>query len=179
MIKRITIIGISGTGKSTLARKLSGLMNIPVTHVDQHIWDENWKEADAKKAEMALNKAMENEKWIVEGYIFPCAETRLEKADLIIYLDYSGIRAMLGGIKRWRMFRGKKRPEMPEGNIESTSIEWNYLKVMFKRLERPEIEKAIRTFNMSKKLVRLRSDRETKKFLRTLLKRNITATYIT
>ncbi len=169
--KRIAIIGISGTGKSTLARKISKQLNIPVIHADQHIWDENWTEADENKAEMALNKAMRNEKWIVEGYIFPSAKTRLKESDLILYLDYSGLKAMLGGIKRWWMFRGKKRPEMPEGCIEGRSVDWDYMKVMFKRLERDEIEEAIKSFSTSKKLVRLKSRRETQEFLKTLLKK--------
>jgi len=135
-----------------------------------HIWEKNWKEADAKKAEMAIGKAMRNEKWIVEGWLLPGAETRLKKADLIIDLDYSGMRAMLGGLKRWWMFRGKKRPEMPEGCIEGQAIDWEYLNVMFRRLERVGIEAVIKPFKKSKKFVRLRSHRETKKFVRTLLK---------
>lgn len=165
MNKRIAIIGISGTGKSTLAVKLSKLLNIPVIHVDQHIWKENWNEVDEDEAVTSLGKVLENEKWIAEGWITPCTELRLKRADIILYLDYSGIRAAIGGLKRWWMYRGKKRPEMPDGCSEKTSIDWHYLWVMIGRYERNEIEKYLHSYTNSNKLVRLYSPRKTNQFI--------------
>ena len=48
--KKILILGISRTGKTTLARKLSKLLDIPVYHLDKYIWKENWIEASQQEA---------------------------------------------------------------------------------------------------------------------------------
>ncbi len=47
-MNRILIIGISGTGKTRLARILSDFLKIPVSHYDEFVWGENWKEVDEK-----------------------------------------------------------------------------------------------------------------------------------
>ncbi|MEI7919336.1 MAG: hypothetical protein WCH65_03925 [bacterium] len=51
---------------------------------------------------------------------------------------------MLGGLKRRRQHRGKTRLEMAPGCIEK--FDRKYLKVMWSREERPEIEEAIKDF---------------------------------
>ena len=43
-MKRIVIVAGPGSGKSTLARILGERLNLPVFHVDQIHWQENWVE---------------------------------------------------------------------------------------------------------------------------------------
>jgi len=69
---------------------------------------------------------------------------------------------MLGGLKRRREHRGKTRLEMADGCIER--FDRKYLKVMWTREERPEIEEAIKIFG--EKIIRLTTKKETSKFLK-------------
>lgn len=160
-MKKVLIIGISGTGKTWFARKLSDLLKIPVTHYDEFVWREDWREEDEKVVEKKLEEVIKKDKWIIEEFIHPSAKSKLKGADTVIYLDYSGRQAFWGGLSRWWKFHGKKRPEMAEGCIEE--FNWDFLKVMWKRRERPEIEEAIEGFE--NKVVRLKSRKETKDFL--------------
>lgn len=162
---KILIIGISGTGKTTLARKLSDYFKLPITHYDELVWGNNWTEIDEKIVEKKLVDIVKNEKWIIEGFIHPAAHVKLERADTVIYLDYSGLNAAWGGLKRWWQCRGKTRPEMAPGCIEK--FDWKYLIVMLKRSERPEIEKAIKGFE--KKIFRLKNLNEANDFVIKLL----------
>jgi adenylate kinase family enzyme len=41
--KRIIVIGCSGSWKSTLARKLGDLMDLPATHLDRLYWESDFK----------------------------------------------------------------------------------------------------------------------------------------
>lgn len=163
---KILIIGISGTGKTTLGRKLSELLKIPLVHYDKFVWDKNWTEIDPKIVEKKLEEEVKKDKWIIEGYIQPAGKIRLERADLVIYLDYSGWRAALGGLKRWWQHRGRTRSEMAAGCIEK--FNWDYLKVMWNRDERPEIEETIRGFE--NKIVRLKNKKELNSFLKKFIK---------
>jgi len=160
-INKVLIIGISGTGKTRLAKKFSNFLKIPVTHYDEFVWGENWKEIEEKLVEQKLEEVIQKDKWIIEGFIHPAAKSKLENADIIIYLDYSGWLAFWGGLNRWWKCRGKTRPEMAAGCIEK--FDWNFLKIMWKRGERPEIEEAIKGFE--NKIICLKTRSETDNFI--------------
>jgi len=166
-MNRVLIIGISGTGKTWLAKKLSDFFKIPVTHYDELAWRKNWKEEEQKIVEQKLKKIITQDEWIIEGFIHPAAKIKLQLADTIIYLDYPGWLAAWGGLARWWKHRGKTRPEMAEGCVEK--FDWKYLKVMWRRGERPEIEEAITGFE--NKIILLKTRKETEKFVANLYAR--------
>ena len=41
-MQRILILGSPGTGKSTLSRELSHILQLPVYHLDQLFFEANW-----------------------------------------------------------------------------------------------------------------------------------------
>jgi len=160
-MKRILIVGVSGTGKTRLAHQLSEKLHLPAILLDAIFWQENWQEEDPKVVEAKIKEAINKEEWIIEGYIEPLGTERVKRADVVLYLDYSGILALLGGLSRWRQFRGKIRPEMPVGNIET--LGWKFLMTLLRRDERPEIETAIHAYE--DKVIRLKSRKATEKYL--------------
>jgi len=110
---RISIIGGSGTGKTTLAKELSKIYNIPVTHIDGIHHLENWQIRDKKERDKIILDIVEQEKWIIDGTYKSTLKTRLEKADLIIWLDYSTMAQLKGILTRWLKNRGIEKPEIP------------------------------------------------------------------
>jgi adenylate kinase family enzyme len=42
-IKRVMIVGCSGFGKSTFARKLHSITNIELIYLDQYYWKKGWQ----------------------------------------------------------------------------------------------------------------------------------------
>ncbi|MEI7558951.1 MAG: shikimate kinase [bacterium] len=65
-INKIVIIGISGTGKTTIARILSNILEIPIIHYDKFVREKNRTEVDEKIVEEKLEHAMKQKKWIME-----------------------------------------------------------------------------------------------------------------
>lgn len=64
MVKRISIIGGGGTGKTTLSLRLSKIFNLPVYHIDGIKYLPEWhKRSDIERFEI-LNKYIQEEKWI-------------------------------------------------------------------------------------------------------------------
>ena len=161
-VNKILIIGISGTGKTRLAKMLSDILNIPVIHYDELAWGKDWEEVKTEEVDKKTKEILKKDKWIIEGYINPTAKEKLDNADMVIYLDFKGPSAFWGGLQRWWQYRGKVRPEMKEGCTEE--FNFDYLKTMLKRKERVEIEKEIKGFE--DKTTRLKSRKEVDKFIK-------------
>lgn len=136
-------------------------LKIPITHYDTLVWKENWQETDEKIVEQKMIEVIKKDKWIIEGYINPAGKAKLENADTVIYLDYSGLRATIRGLQRWWKYSGKTRPEMAAGCIEN--LDWNMLKVMWNRVERSDIEEEIKGFK--NKIIHLKTRNEVDNFL--------------
>lgn len=165
-VRRILIIGISGTGKSTFARKLAARLQIPCYHMDSFIWKEHWIEAQQEEVEASLQDVHSQEAWIVEGWLDSYSHSLIESSDLILYLDFSGWRALIGGLQRWWNYRGTHRPELANGCTES--LDFGYLAVMLFRKERPHIEKVLEKYS-PKNVVRVHSRSQLKAYLTALL----------
>ncbi len=161
-IKKIAIIGISGAGKSTFSRKLAEKTGLPLFHMDQLYWKGNWEavpEAEYLKAHELL---VQKEEWIIEGYIDVKMANRLKNADLVIWLDYSGLRCAWHLILRRIKNHGLNRQELPKEALER--LKWRFLWMVLKGGERRDIEEAIK-FGKPSNIKRLRSPKELKHFM--------------
>ncbi len=123
-MERICIIGGSGTGKTTLSNNLGKVLNLPVYHIDAIHHLENWKIRDEAERDKIILDIINNDKWVVDGTYRSTLKERLERADYVIYLDYSSIAQVRGVLKRYIKDHGKERPEIP-GCKERMS--WKFL----------------------------------------------------
>jgi adenylate kinase family enzyme len=97
-LKRIAVIGLPGSGKSTFASKLGRMLNIPVHHLDRHMFD-GWKKRDKQKF-LAVKEALVNEEsWIIEGCSLSTLEMRFARADTLIYFHLPRLLCI------WRVFK--------------------------------------------------------------------------
>lgn len=114
-MQRVMIVGAPGSGKSTLARELGARTGLPVFHMDliHHLSD--WKERPHDEKVRMAHEVETKERWIFEGGLSATYETRLARADTLIWLD------LPVGLRLWRvtkrLFRylGQNRPDLPEG----------------------------------------------------------------
>jgi adenylate kinase family enzyme len=160
-MKKVLIVGASGTGKTNLAKQLSDKLKLPVVHLDSIFWKENWAEAEEAVVKSRIQREINKNHWIIEGYIEPLSNEKMQAADLIVYLDYSGAAVLKNGIMRTFQHRKIARPEMPVGNADG--IGYKFLRSHTKRDERAEIEAAIKGFE--RKTVRLGNKRALNKWL--------------
>lgn len=113
------IIGCGGSGKSTLARQLGEKTGLPVVHLDQIWWAPgNWQHLQREEFDERLKAEVEKPRWIMDGNFNRTIETRLEKCDTVIYLDYSRWVCLFSWLKRVITNWGKARADMAPGCTE-------------------------------------------------------------
>ena len=122
MYNRISIVGGSGSGKSTLCNILSKELGLPAIHLDAINYEPNWVEIDKTERDN-YNKTLKE---------------RFDKADLIIWLDYSTLKQLHGILKRYFTTRNSERPEIP-GCKERLEPEFIKYVLTYNKKKRPVI----------------------------------------
>ena len=132
-MERIIIIGCGGAGKSTLARKLGEVLDLPVVHLDKLFWKPGWVETSREEFDALLAQELAKNQWIMDGNFNRTMPERIKRCDTIIYLDFSRFACLMGVLKRVITTYGKVRPDMGEGCPERIDLEflkwvWNFNK---------------------------------------------------
>jgi len=152
MYNRISIIGGAGTGKTTLSNLLSEKYNLPVTHLDGIHHLKNWQVRDKLERDKIILDIVEKEKWIIDGTYRDTIKQRLEKSDLIIWLDYSTFAQVKGILKRFFKNPGKEKPEIPGCNER---LNWEFFKYVlnYRKKKRHFVVEAIENVDKNKVLI--------------------------
>ena len=136
--KRIAIIGLPGSGKSTFAIELGKVLTVPVHHLDRHMFEADGKKKD-KKELLAIEQAMVgDESWIVEGCSMSTLGTRFARADTVVYFRFSRLVCIWRVLKRFFNYN-----EALSKTGCTRQVNWRLLKYIwnFKQDKGPDIEK--------------------------------------
>jgi adenylate kinase family enzyme len=88
-MNRFVIIGSTGSGKTTLARELSRVVDAPHIELDALNWGPNWTAASTDVFRAKVTEAVRVERWVVEGNYHVVRDLVWPRADCIVWLDYS------------------------------------------------------------------------------------------
>lgn len=104
LYSKIYIIGSVASGKTTMAKKLSKLLNIPWHELD-NVFHMRLPSGHVKRTTedttLEFNKIINSEKWIIEGVIRECFNEGFDKADAIILLNTPPSKRKYRIAKRW------------------------------------------------------------------------------
>lgn len=164
-MRRILVIGNSGGGKSTLARKLGEKLGLPVIHLDVLFWKPGWVERDRDEYRASVVEALAAPEWICDGNFTSTFGMRMALSDTIIWIDRSRFLCLFRAIKRAITYAGGGRPDMTEGCDEKIDFEFYRFILTYDRKVRPKLEQALAEHGAHARLVRLTSDREVADFL--------------
>lgn len=110
---RVQVIGHSCSGESTLARRLSQELGVPLIELDALNWLPNWVGLNAtnpRELEWRINEATAGDAWVVAGsYAEFCQRTFWPRLQTLIWLDLPLQLLVLRTLTRtWRRWRSKE-----------------------------------------------------------------------
>jgi adenylate kinase family enzyme len=86
--RRILIYGVTGSGKTHFAERLSKATGIPWHSVDEIAWLPNWVEVSLAEQVARITEICEGDKWILDTAYAKWKDIPLRRAELIVALDY-------------------------------------------------------------------------------------------
>ena len=165
---KIAIVGYSGAGKSTAARKISEKYHIPVLFLDTVYHMPGWQVRDEEDAKAIVSRFMkENDSWVIDGnYKALCQQERLEQADKILFFDVGRFTCFRQAFGRYLKYRGKSRPDMTEGCNEKFDFE--FAKWILKDGRTPQKVQGYKNMcrKYAPKVVVIRNQNDLEKFLK-------------
>lgn len=166
-MRRIVIIGNTGSGKTMLGKRLSEKSGIGVVDLDNLHWLPGWQARDRDDMRRLVADVAARDRWIISGNYSRMQDLFWPKADALIWLDYSFCRTL------WQLLRRTFRRLMDgldicNGNRESWRLFLSRKSILlwffqsFKPLKKRYEDVFSQPQNMPHaRLIRLRSPRAT------------------
>jgi adenylate kinase family enzyme len=115
---RISVIGTTGSGKTTVARELASRLGVPHVELDALYHEPGWVAAETEVFLGRVAAFAAGEGWVSDGNYTETREVLWPRAHTIVWLDYSF------GLTGWRLLRrsvtrSARREELWNGNRES------------------------------------------------------------
>lgn len=127
-MKRIIILGPGNAGKSTLAAKLGGKLNLPVHHLDKYFWKEDWVMATDQEQTEIHDALIKEDRWVIDGGFSNLLDDRLARADTVVLLNFPRRVTIPRWFRRMWMNRSKSRSDMGGNNVER--FNWEYMRML-------------------------------------------------
>lgn len=86
--ERVTVIGTSCSGKTTLARTLANIWNIPHIELDALHWQPNWSPRPDEELRQLTQAAVAAERWVLDGNYGKVRDIVWGRATTLIWLNY-------------------------------------------------------------------------------------------
>ena len=110
--------GVTGSGKTTLAARISGCTGVPWHSVDDLTWLPDWVEVDLEEQRERIRRICQQDAWILDTAYGKWREIPLARAELIVALDYPRW-VSLGRLLQRTVARVRDRRPICGGNVET------------------------------------------------------------
>jgi adenylate kinase family enzyme len=140
-MQRVLVMGSSGSGKSTFARRLSEITDIPFVSLDALYWKPGWVASDNAEFEQRIAEVARRPQWVMDGNYtrYGAGELRRHSSDTVIWFDLPRRSCMFGIMTRIAASYGKVRPEMAQGCPEKIDFEFFRYVWTYRRQQRPKL----------------------------------------
>ena len=118
IVQRVSVVGNSGSGKSTMARQLAAALGVPHLELDSVFHQPGWEPLPAGEFRRVVEGAVAGDGWVMDGNYSAVRPIVWARADTVVWLDLPRRTVMRQVV--WRTLgRAVTRQELWNGNRES------------------------------------------------------------
>lgn len=125
MYKRINVVGTSGSGKSTVAKKIADKLSIPYVEMDKVFWGPDWYWPSDKEFFSNLQKELSGNEWVLDGNYTRTIPIKWEKTQIVVWVDLPFTRTLYQAVKR-AIKRSMTQEEIWPGTGNKESFRKNF-----------------------------------------------------
>ena len=115
---RILVYGVTGSGKTTLARRIGEHTGLPWHSVDDLSWEPGWVPVPTEVQRARIAAICARDEWVLDTAYSAWSDIPLATAELVVGLDLPRWRS-LGRLLRRSVTRVLRRTKVCNGNTES------------------------------------------------------------
>ncbi len=173
ILKKINVVGTSGSGKSTFSKRLSKILNGSYIEMDKIFWGPNWYWPSDEEFFSKLQNELRQDSWILDGNYTRTIPIKWEKVDTVIWLDYPFLITLFRAIRR-AFLRSLTQEELWEGTGNRESFKKSFFSndsiILWMIKTHNQVRKKYESYIVDSKFshikfIRLRSDRDVEFFL--------------
>ena len=82
------VYGVTGSGKTTAAERISEATGIPWTSVDDLTWEPNWVAVDPEEQRRRIEEICARDTWVIDTAYGQWLDVPLAAVELVVGLDY-------------------------------------------------------------------------------------------
>ena len=170
MRKVAIVTSASGSGGTTVGRQIAARLDVPFHELDALFWQPDWTESDPDDFRVRVAEVVATDGWVIDGsYQGKLGDLVLGSADAVVWLDLP-MRVWLPRLLRRTIARTRSGEALWAGNRESLRVSFasrdSLLLFTLRHYRRRRRRYPIRFAQYE--LVRLRSQHEIDRFLRSL-----------
>ncbi|MGI9586248.1 MAG: hypothetical protein ACR2N7_11730 [Acidimicrobiia bacterium] len=117
--QRISVVGVSGSGKTTTAKAIASRLEVPHLELDSVFHLANWEPRDSETFQAIVSEFVAQDEWVVDGNYAAqgILDIVWERADTVVWLDLPRRKVMRQMISR-SLRRAFTAEELWNGNTE-------------------------------------------------------------
>lgn len=116
--QRAAVVGVTGSGKTTLAGALAARLGVPHVEMDALNWQRGWQPIDREEFRRRLDAATAAPGWVTDGNYRVVRDLVWGRAQVLVWLDYP-LALIYWRLLRRSLRRIVTREELWNGNRET------------------------------------------------------------
>lgn len=117
LVRRIYVVGASGSGKTTIARQLAHVLDVPYLELDSVFHQPGWEQLPVPEFQETVSQAVKEDGWVIDGNYSAVRDIIWARVDTIVWFDLPRATVMRQIV--WRTLRrAVTREELWNGNRE-------------------------------------------------------------
>jgi adenylate kinase family enzyme len=117
-VRRVLVYGVTGSGKSMLARRVASRLGLPYVEVDELTWEPGWVPVPDDVQRARVTAICAGDTWVLDHAYGKWLDVPLARADLVVGLDLPRL-VSLARLVRRTLGRIVHRTPTCNGNLET------------------------------------------------------------